>query len=170
MATISGFQSNTTVTSAFWMYKPDPVIDPVSKQELIEVNSIQRIEANAETVLTTISSTSVTSNVLTVTVASSAQLRSGQQVIFRGLTDSNDTYLNGQVVTIGGVTPTTFTAAFVTANYSATTETTAQVIDTTNRTLYLYYAETTVSTSQAPQKYVGAVASRFIYDLEALFQ
>lgn len=152
------------------MYKPDPVIDPVSKQELIEVNAIQRIEANAETVLATISSTSVSSNVLTVIVSSTASMRVGQQVIFRNLTDPNDTYLNGQVVTINRVTPTTFTANYTVANYSATSEGSAQVIDTTNRTLYIFYAETTVSTSQAPQKYVGAVAARFIYDLEALFQ
>jgi hypothetical protein len=168
MATLSGFQSNTTIQAAFWIYKPDPTIDPVSKEEFIEVNSIQRIEANAANVLSTISSTQVTSNVLTATVATTGGMRVNQQVILSGLT--NSTLLNGVVVLINKVTPTSFSANFVTANYGSTSEPAgAQVIDTTNRTCYLFYAETSVSTSQAPRKLEGAVAATFIYDMEALF-
>lgn len=168
MATISGFQANTTIHAAFWIYKPDVTVDPVSKEEFIEVNTLQRIEANPETILTSIASTSVTSNLLTVTCANAAQLRSQQQVILRGL--SNIVALNGQVVTVLGVTPTTFTANFISPDYGTTPEPDgAQVVDTTNRTAYLFYPETDVSTSQAPKKIVGAVAARFIYDMEALF-
>lgn len=168
MATISGFQSNTTIHAAFWIYKPDPVIDPVSKEEFIEVNSIQRIEANAASVLTAISNSQVTSNVVTVTVASGANFRNLQQVILSGLT--NSTFLNGQVLTISSFTATSFTAAFINANYGPTAEPAgALVTDTTNRTAYLYYAETSVSTSQAPRKLEGVVAARFVYDMEALF-
>lgn len=167
MATLSGFQSNTTIHAAFWIYKPDPTVDPVSKEEFIEVNSIQRIEANAANILSAISSTQVNQNVLTVTT-STTQMRVNQQVILSGLT--NSTLLNGEVVLISTLTPTSFTANFITANYGPTSEPAgAQVIDTTNRTAYLYYAETSVSTSQAPRKLEGAVAATFIYDMEALF-
>jgi hypothetical protein len=168
VATISGFQSNTTIHAAFWIYKPDPVIDPVSKEEFIEVNSLQRVEANAAIVLSSISSTQIAGGVLTVTVAATGQMRSQQQVILSGLT--NAAPLNGQVVTITSLTPTSFNANFPAAPYGPVAEPAgAQVIDTTNRTAYLFYAETDVSTSQAPQKLVGPIASRFIYDMEQLF-
>ena len=168
MATISGFQANTTIHAAFWVYKPDPTVDPVSKEQFVEVNSILRIEANAANILSTISSTQVTSNVLTVTVASTAGMRVYQQVILGGLT--NTLALNGQVVTIGSVTPTSFTATFPTANYGPTAEPAgALVTDTTNRVAYLFYSEMATSPAQAPLKLEGAVAARFIYDMEALF-
>ena len=168
MATISGFQSNTTIHAAFWIYKPDPTVDPISKEQIIEVNSLQKVEANAAVVLSSISSTQVTGNVLTVTVASTGNLRTYQQVILSGLT--NSTFLNGQVVTVTSVTPTTFSATFQNANYGPTTEPAgAQVIDTTNRTAYLFYPEQAVSPSQAPLKLEGAVAAKFLYDMEALF-
>lgn len=168
MATISGFQSNTTIHAAFWIYKPDPTLDPVSKEQFVEVNSIQKIEANAAVVLGSITSTQVTSNVLTVTVSNTGSLRPYQQVILSGLT--NSIFLNGQVVTVNQVTPTTFTATFINANYTATAEPVgALVTDTTNRVAYLFYPEAAVSPSQAPLKLEGAVAARFIYDMESLF-
>jgi len=168
MATITGFQANTTIQAAFWIYKPDPTVDPISKEEFIEVNSIQRIECNGQTVLTTISRVQVTSNVVTVTVATTGGLRVNQQVIFYGLT--NATFLNGQVVCINNVSSSTFSANFTNANYGPTSEQAGtQLVDTTNRVAYLYYPEATVSTSQAPRKLEGAVAARFIYDMEALF-
>jgi len=168
MAPITGFQANTTIHAAFWIYKPDPTLDPISKEEFIEVNSIQRVECNGEHLLSAISNVAVTSNVLTVTVAATSGLRVSQQVIFYGLT--NATFLNGQVVYINKVSGNTFTAAFINANYGPANEPAgAQLVDTTNRVAYLYYAETSVSTSQAPRKLEGAVAARFIYDMEALF-
>lgn len=168
MAPITGFQSNTTIHAAFWIYKPDPVSDPTSKEEFIEVNSIQRVECNSQTVLSAVTNVQVASNLLTVTVAANSGLRISQQVIFYGLT--NATFLNGQVVYINGISGNTFTANFTNANYGPTTEPAgAQLVDTTNRVAYLYYAESSVSTSQAPRKLDGAVAARFIYDMEALF-
>ena len=209
MATISGFQSNTTIHAAFWIYKPDPTVDPVSKVQFIEVNSLQKVEANAAVVLSSVSSVQVTGTTLTVNIAASGGMRSYQQVIFSGMT--NALFLNGQVVTITGVTPTTVTATYVATNkwdaalnyvpgesvlfggvtyycilantnqtppnatywattYGPTVEPAgAQVIDTTNRVAYLFYAEQAVSPSQAPLKLDGAVASKFIYDMEALF-
>ena len=44
MAARSGFQSHTTIHAAFWWYKPDP-LDPVGREIMVEVNSIQYIEA-----------------------------------------------------------------------------------------------------------------------------
>jgi len=44
----SGFQNNTTIHAAFWLFKPDPTIDPVGREILVEVNGIQYIEANQD--------------------------------------------------------------------------------------------------------------------------
>lgn len=168
MAPITGFQANTTVQAAFWIYKPDPTFDPISKEEFIEVNSIQRIECNAQVTLASITNVQVASNVLTVSVSGNSAFRVGQLVIFYGLT--NATFLNGQVVYVNNVSVGSFTATFTHGNYGSASEPAgASVVDTTNRTAYLYYAESSVSTSQAPRKLEGAVAARFIYDMEALF-
>jgi hypothetical protein len=166
MATISGFQSNTTIHAAFWIYKPDPTVDPISKEQIIEVNSLQKVEANAAVILTNISNVAITSNVLTLTVGNASNLRTSQQIIISGLTSA--TFLNGQVVTINRTLGNTFTANFINPDYPSTADT-GTVTDTTNRTAYLYYPQTDVSTSQAPLKLDGAVAARFIYDMEALF-
>jgi hypothetical protein len=168
MATISGFQSNTTIHAAFWIYRPDPSTDPVSQEEFIEVNSIQRIAANAAVILGSVSGVQVASGLLTVAVPTTAQMRVGQLVIFSGLT--NATFLNGQVVWIKSLTPTTLVGDFAHTDYGSTPEVAgSQVIDATSRTVYLYYAETSVSTSQAPRKLDGGAAARFIYDMEQLF-
>src|SRR5271168_1639130 len=105
MALITGFQANTTIHAAFWIYKPDPTQDPVSKETFIEVNSLQYIEANAANVLANITSTQVTNNVVTVnfTVIGSAAFRAYQQVILSSLTTT--TALNGQILSILSVTP-----------------------------------------------------------------
>jgi hypothetical protein len=39
-----GFQSNTTIQTALWMYKPDPAVDPTGKQFFINLNQVQYIE------------------------------------------------------------------------------------------------------------------------------
>lgn len=48
MANQSGFQSNSTITSAFWMYKPDPSIDPIGRQVFVQLNNVQKIEATQD--------------------------------------------------------------------------------------------------------------------------
>ena len=48
MAAQSGFQVNTTIHAAFWIYKPDPSVIPPGKEIMQEVNSLQRVEATAD--------------------------------------------------------------------------------------------------------------------------
>ena len=170
MATVTGFQQNTTIHAAFWIYKPDPAVDPVSKEQFVEVNSLQYIETNAASVVASVSSTQVAPpNVLTCAVDTVANVRAGMPVIFSGLTGSP--FLNGEVVTVSGVGPgLQFTAGFATGAYGPTPEPAgALATDAQARTAWLYYADTNVSTSQAPRKLEGVVASRFVYDMEALF-
>lgn len=45
MAAKSGFQSNTTISAAFWIYKPDAALTPKAAEIIIELNSLQRIES-----------------------------------------------------------------------------------------------------------------------------
>jgi hypothetical protein len=164
----SGFQANSTIHSAWWIFRPDPTVDPVSKETIVEVNGIQYIEANAAVVLASVSATQVTSNVVTATVTTTGQMRPGQIVILSGLT--NSTFLNGQLLTITSTTPTSFAANFTNADYGLTAEPAgAQVIDTTHRMCDLYYAESTLATTQQPRKLQGPVAAQFLWDMEQLF-
>ncbi len=48
MANQTGFQSNTTIHAAFWIYKPDRTLDPIGREIMIEVNSIQKIETTPD--------------------------------------------------------------------------------------------------------------------------
>jgi hypothetical protein len=48
MANQTGFQTNTTIHAAFWIYKPDPAIDPTGQEILVEVNGIQKIESTQD--------------------------------------------------------------------------------------------------------------------------
>jgi len=48
MASQHGFQINTTIQAAFWIYKPDPTIVPPPKEVLQEVNSLQRVESTPD--------------------------------------------------------------------------------------------------------------------------
>jgi hypothetical protein len=169
MAATIGFQANTTIHAAFWIYRPDPTVDPVSKETFVEVNGIQYIEANAAVVLASVTVTQITSDILTVTVSTTGQMRPGQVVILSGLT--NSTFLNGQLLAITSVTPTSFNAGFTHADYPGpdSEPVGAQVIDTTHRMCDLYYAETSIATTQHPRKLIGPVAARFLYDMEQLF-
>jgi len=45
MSSQHGFQQNSTITSAFWFYIPDPSLIPPGKEILVEVNSILYIES-----------------------------------------------------------------------------------------------------------------------------
>lgn len=48
MADQSGFQSNTTITSAFWRYLPDRSQDPTTRESYVEINNIQYIETTPD--------------------------------------------------------------------------------------------------------------------------
>ena len=150
----SGFQKNTTIHAAFWWFKPDPNIDPIAKETMVEVNSLQTIEANQPLILANANSVTVASNIL------------------NGFT--NASFLNGQVVTILASTTNSMTANFTYVGYPPsygpmTEPIGAQIIDTAPRVAWLFYPQTNVSTSQAPRELHGQVASLFLYDMEALF-
>lgn len=168
MATLRGFQSNTTISAAFWILKPDSTVDPVSKEQFVEINSIQYMEANAAVILSSITDVQVNNNVLTLTVASTSGIRSGMAVIFTGLT--NATFLNGQVITVTSIAPTQIIANFTNANYGPASEPAgATLTDATSRMVWIYYSASNVSTSQTPRQLQGPVAAMFLYDMENLF-
>jgi hypothetical protein len=48
MPSQSGFQNNTTIHAAFWIYKPDPTAIPPGKEIFVEVNGLQFIEATQD--------------------------------------------------------------------------------------------------------------------------
>jgi hypothetical protein len=48
MAATTGFQANTTIHAAFWIYKPDPAVDPVGREVIVQVNNIQKIESTQD--------------------------------------------------------------------------------------------------------------------------
>lgn len=48
MANLTGFQSNTTISAAFWIYKPDPALDPTGREIFVNVNNVQKIEATQD--------------------------------------------------------------------------------------------------------------------------
>lgn len=67
-----------------------------------------------------ISSVTVAANVVTVTVGSTTNLNVNALVTISGLATA--TYLNGQVLTVTALTPTTFTAAFTHSNSGPTSD------------------------------------------------
>jgi hypothetical protein len=167
MANLNGFQSNTTIHAAFWIYKPDPAIDPVSKEQIVEVNSIQYMEASPAIVYGTISNVQITGNLLTLTLSSTSGIRQGGTLLLSGLTTA--TFLNRQLLIVSTIlNGTQLTAAFTHANYASAADT-GVVSDALTRKAWLYYAQTDVSTSQRALILDGIVASLFIYDLESLF-
>ena len=48
MASQHGFQTNSTIQSAFWRYIPDPAIIPPGKIVFVELNNLQYINATAD--------------------------------------------------------------------------------------------------------------------------
>ena len=44
----SGFQNNTTIQTAWWIYKPDPNAIPPGKEVMIDTGKIQYIEATSD--------------------------------------------------------------------------------------------------------------------------
>jgi len=246
----AGFQSNTTIDAAFWLYKPDFSFDPKGKEVMINVNGIQYIEATQPKIrMPAITSISIAAGVLTVTgvntfqnnmnaailnglqnatfldgeivpiqqatpqlftatmpvisadvsqvsVASNVLTVTARQIWVPGMTVTfanlvNATFLNGQTVTILTVSRNfsdpsgyaSFTAAFTHADYVAENEIGSAVLNTngytntevgtvtdpSDRTVWLFYADTNVSTSQHPRELHGVAAQAFIDDMEALF-
>lgn len=251
----AGFQKNTTISAAFWIYKPDFTFDQKGKEIMVNVNDLQYLEVNQPTIrMPQITNIAINGGLLTVTGVNSFQpnfnaaiingLRNAtflngmivpvssatpQQftatmptitapvtdvmvasnvltVIARqewvvGMTATfsnlvNATFLNGQTVTITSVSlnpsyPSgyaTFTAAFTHADYGTgscgagneiglvTLNTngynvadSGNVSDPKERTVWLYYNETNVSTSQRAYELHGIAAQAFIDDMEALF-
>lgn len=168
MASQTGFQSNTTIHAAFWIYKPDPIADPVGREVMVEVNSIQYLEATpAQIVVNNIASIAVTSNILTV-IGPLNGVTAGMSVYFSGLT--NATFLNKKIVTVASTSGTQFTANFTHVDYPVAAEPSgAQGTNAAIRSVWIYYPESNVSTSQAARKLEGVVATQFIYDMEGLF-
>jgi hypothetical protein len=150
MAYLSGFQANTTIHAAFWIYKPDPTINSVEKEQFIEVNSIQRIEATPEMILGNVSSVQVASGILTVTLPSVVGIRTQQSIIFTGL--GNATFLNGNVAFITTVNSSAnqITAKFTNPDYPNTAETQGQVLDASERKVFITYPNSAVSPRRLP--------------------
>jgi len=246
----SGFQSNTTIHAAFWIYKPDFSYDPKGKEQMVNVNLLQYVEADQPTIrMPAISSISISGGVLTIvgqnnfqknmnaalinglqnatflnglivpisnptqtqitavmpvikadiasveiisnvlTITARQQWVPGMTVTFSGLV--NATFLNGQTVTITSVSRNfsdpsgygSFTANFTYADYTFENEIGTAILNTNgysntdsgvvydpaSRKVWLFYAESNVSTSQHPRELNGIAAQAFITDMEALF-
>jgi len=251
----AGFQRNTTIQAAFWIYKPDFRFDQHGKEVMINVNNLQYIEVDKPTIrMPQITNIAISGGLLTVTgvntfqpnfnaaimnglqnatflngkivsvssatpqqftatmpvitapvtdvmvasnvltVVARQQWVVGMTVTFSGLV--NATFLNGQTVTITSVSQNfsdpsgyaSFTAAFTNADYGTagcgsgneiglatlntngyTAADSGTVSDPKERTVWLYYNETNVSTSQRAYELKGIAAQAFIDDMEALF-
>jgi len=254
MANRFGFQSNTTIHAAFWIWKPDPLFDPIAKEVMVNLNDLQYLESNQPANLmpgitgiaisggtltvtgnnsfksgmnaalsglgnatflnglivhvrtatpaqftatmppisAEISRIQILGNVLTVTANNTFTV--GMTVTFPNLV--NATFLNGQTVTITSVSTdfaspsgfASFTADFNHADYGTagcgdgndsgvavlntdgySTADSGAASDTSSRTVWLYYAETNVSTSERAYILKGAPAQAFLNDMEALW-
>jgi hypothetical protein len=104
----TGFQLNTTIHAAFWIYKPDFRYDAEGKEIFVNVNALQYVEVNQPVVkLPQISSISIAGGILTIVGTNSFQ--SGQQAaLINGL--QNALFLNGLIVPLGRPTPQQITA------------------------------------------------------------
>ena len=168
MATVSGFQMNTTIHAAFWIYQPDPAVDPVSKEQFVEVNGLQYAECNAAVILANVLTVQVSSGVMTLGLDTSANCRPGQPIILSGL--ANAAFANGEVLTVASAGSNRIRCATLDPDYPQAAEPAGGLVtDAQARTAWLYYAATDVSPSQAPRRLDGPVAARFVYDMEALF-
>lgn len=168
MASQHGFQTNTTIQTAFWLYRPDPVTNQVDREVFIQISSIQKIEANpAQIVINNATSVTVLNNVVTI-VGPINGITQGMSIYLTGFT--NATFLNGLVVTVTLVSPTQFQGNLTNANYGPASEPAgAQAANAGSRKCWIYYAEQSISTSQAPVVLEGIPATFFIYQMEALF-
>jgi hypothetical protein len=99
----AGFQSNTTIHAAFWIYKPDFAFDPKGKEVMVNVNNLQYLEADQPTIrMNAITSISIAGGVLTIVGNNSFQPNMSAALI-NGL--ANATFLNGLIVPVNTATP-----------------------------------------------------------------
>src|SRR5271157_753626 len=116
----AGFQSNTTIHAAFWIYKPDFAYDPKGKEVMVNVNALQYLEADQPTVrMPQITNIAIAGGVLTVSGINTFQ-PSMNAALMNGL--QNASFLNGVIVPVSTATPATgFTATMpaITADVSA---------------------------------------------------
>jgi hypothetical protein len=121
MAHKYGFQLNTTIHAAFWIYKPDRTLEPTGRETIVEVNSLQYIESNLPVYLVEdVTGVTIAGGVLTLSGGNSfGVLKPGMIVILDGF--DNAFFLNGEVFRVATVTPTsvTFTNFKLTADISA---------------------------------------------------
>jgi hypothetical protein len=112
MAHKYGFQLNTTIHAAFWIYKPDQTLEPTGRETIIEVNRLQYIESNFPVVLVDdITTVNITGGVLTLSGGSGyGLLKPGGVVILDGFDDSF--FLNGEVLRVVTASPTQATFKF----------------------------------------------------------
>jgi hypothetical protein len=104
----SGFQNNTTIHAAFWIYKPDFSYDPKGKEVMVNVNGLQYLEADQPTVrMQAISNISIAGGVLTIVGSNNFQNNMNAALI-NGL--QNATFLNGLIVPISQATLPQITA------------------------------------------------------------
>jgi hypothetical protein len=47
MSSLTGFQANSTISDAFWIFKPDPS-DKISREVIINISQIQLIQATQD--------------------------------------------------------------------------------------------------------------------------
>src|SRR5271157_1700387 len=104
----AGWQLNTTIHAAFWIYKPDFTFDPKGKEIMVNVNNLQYIEANQPTIrMPQITNIAITGGLLTITGVNTFQ-PSMSAALINGL--QNATFLNGVIVPVSSATPTSITA------------------------------------------------------------
>src|SRR5208282_1390386 len=104
----AGFQRNTTIQAAFWIYKPDFRFDQHGKEVMINVNNLQYIEVDKPTIrMPQITNIAISGGLLTVTGVNTFQ-PNFNAAIMNGL--QNATFLNGKIVSVSSATPQQFTA------------------------------------------------------------
>src|ERR1700675_4666877 len=104
----TGFQLNTTIHAAFWIYKPDFSFDPRGKEVMINVNGLQYVEADQPTIrMPQITNIAISGGLLTVTGQNTFQPNMNAALI-NGL--QNATFLNGKIVPVSTATTASFTA------------------------------------------------------------
>src|SRR5271157_3168357 len=104
----AGFQKNTTIQAAFWIYKPDFRFDPRGKEVMVNVNNLQYIEVDQPTIrMPQITNIAISGGLLTVTGTNTFQ-PNFNAAIMNGLL--NATFLNGKIVPVSTATPQLFTA------------------------------------------------------------
>lgn len=104
----AGFQSNTTIHAAFWIYKPDFSFDPQGKEVMVNVNGLQYLEANQPVIrMPQITNIAISGGILTVSGVNSFQPNMNAALI-DGLAAA--TFLNGVIVPVSGTTGGTISA------------------------------------------------------------